>query len=50
MGICCSSRRKFLYSQDIEHNEKSSVSEEVIIIDGTPKISKTLSGKYWNKN
>ena len=40
----------FIYDEDIEHTEKSSVSEEVIILDGTPKIFKTLSGKYWNKN
>ncbi len=35
------------YENDIKHVEKSSVSEEVRIIDGKPKISQTLNGKYW---
>lgn len=35
------------YENDIKHIEKSSVSEEVKIIDGKPKITQTLSGKYW---
>lgn len=35
------------YENDIKHVEKSSVSEEVKIINGKPKISQTLSGKYW---
>ena len=37
----------FIYDEDIEHTEKSSVNEEIIIDNGTPKIFKTLSGKYW---
>lgn len=35
------------YENDIKHIEKSTVTEEITIIDGKPKISKTLSGKYW---
>lgn len=35
------------YENDIKHIEKSSVSEEVKFIEGKPKISQTLSGKYW---
>ena len=37
----------FIYDEDIEHTEKSSVNEEIVIDNGTPKIFKTLSGKYW---
>lgn len=35
------------YENDIKHIEKSTVTEEVSIIDGKPKILKTLNGKFW---
>lgn len=37
----------YIYDEDIEHIEKSSVSEEVRIEDGVVKILKTLNGQYW---
>lgn len=39
----------FIYDSDIEHLEKSSVSEEVIINKDQVKILKTLNGNYWQK-
>lgn len=39
----------FIYDSDIEHLEKSSVLEEVIIDKDQVKILKTLNGNYWQK-
>ncbi len=35
------------YENDIKHLEKSSVTEEVQLINGKAKILKTINGKYW---
>ncbi|MBI4844312.1 MAG: hypothetical protein HY809_08335 [Nitrospirae bacterium] len=36
-----------IFSRNIRHEEKSSVSELVNIADGRPKITKTVSGRFW---
>lgn len=37
----------FIYDEDIEHLEKSSVNEEIMFDNKIPKIYKTLNGHYW---
>lgn len=38
-----------IYENDIKHEEKSSVYEEVRIENGRAKISKTLNGRFWQE-
>lgn len=36
-----------IFRRNIKHEEKSSVNEEVQVIDGRPRISRTLGGRFW---
>lgn len=36
-----------IYSRNIKHEEKSSVSEIVNIVDGRARVTRTLNGRFW---